>query len=1016
VWKTLGPKERLVRHSSEHGVLFLITVSSVRWLIGQLPFVTVSLVPNTKNIKARRRTYNGAAPAGEIKTSHSLWKQLNLENLRLLVSALQSVMMQQKRTPSWSSSVDLQFSKLLTHCIELELPPWAIGDIKKYLDDLHKTVLESHHNDYDCYEKFGITKSKSGTHWLDINNILFTGARNALRAKRSMNVLFSYLLERHPRFHDKDQGSNSWLKTWHNFMRKYLVLWVFGLATKWLKYQIAAAFAKAAEQELPAPLEGEKPGAFLSGIGYVFLRHLMQGQVPHSRASCYSILMCKKGLPQVHPMELYQGKLDCFNVLTGPDRRERLYRTTPPQLCREGVDGEGSESVGPEGLHDARRVNKSPFLSYQPGAFAKVASYIAEEKVLPTLAQYKDYEYTKRLFLLGEEVVRTAEELFSNKAPWENKHEKLVPTFGSLGVPSTKSHFESDRQSGGAYGYVHELWKHCLDATCRSHTGGRRYPEMAYRVEPQGFFDEKSDSVAQFQERETASRCDIIVVDDHNESIEHDKVYLSKAVQNFWAACLDLALKTPNDVSAVALPEPLKVRVITRGPAIRYYVGKVLQSLTWRVLSQHVTFKPIGAPITESYLSGVVGVLGQGEAYLSGDYKSATDLLHPDLSALAVVTIAERLCLSEDITRLYLDGLVDSRVKCPRSGQMFPQRWGQLMGSPLSFPILCLVNAAVNRYFLEMSCGKILKLEDCPMTINGDDIVMRVQERDYGMWKMVVDDAGLVPSIGKNYLSRTFIVINSTFYEVRDTVTGRLFDEPSSLGSPVLLKLPYLNLALVCPTLERSVDYSTGVSLDPKLKDIGQISHEATRGFDLITQDRIMSYLVGWADVKWHLARVPPGVSWFVDKRLGGLGLKYTRSGLLSPEQLGYYTRVAGIFGSGSLLYDQTVSLGGGPGWCLLDTIPSKVCWRGWFEPDLVEKLPQPNVVQLMKAYAADTSPGKINSRIEERKFLSLDFIDDDLFRRHKAPYGEQILCNFPWAFCEVRDYGHSDQAMVCVN
>merc|ERR1712156_39191 len=68
-------------------------------------------------------------------------------------------------------------------------------------------------------------------------------------------------------------------------------------------------------------------------------------------------------------------------------------------------------------------------------------------------------------------------------------------------------------------------------------------------------------------------------------------------------------------------------------------------------------------------------------------------------------------------------------------GEVFDQVWGQVMGSPISFPLLCLVNGAMNRLVQEIDQDRPMFLEDCPMKINGDDSAFGLENRlNHRIW------------------------------------------------------------------------------------------------------------------------------------------------------------------------------------------------------------------------------------------------------------------------------------------
>jgi len=110
------------------------------------------------------------------------------------------------------------------------------------------------------------------------------------------------------------------------------------------------------------------------------------------------------------------------------------------------------------------------------------------------------------------------------------------------------------------------------------------------------------------------------------------------------------------------------------------------------------------------------------------------------------------------------------------------QRNGQLMGSPLSFPILCFINLIVYQMSLEEYLDHEVPLEDLPVLVNGDDILFRTNERHYEIWRGLVAQAGFELSVGKNYVSESFFCINSRGYLFKN---GQITD------------LPFLNLGLL---------------------------------------------------------------------------------------------------------------------------------------------------------------------------------------------------------------------------
>jgi len=96
----------------------------------------------------------------------------------------------------------------------------------------------------------------------------------------------------------------------------------------------------------------------------------------------------------------------------------------------------------------------------------------------------------------------------------------------------------------------------------------------------------------------------------------------------------------------------------------------------------------------------------------------------------------------------------------------FEQRWGQLMGSPVSFPILCLANfitafTVIKRRHAQLTPFIFLNLYD--IIVNGDDIAFRIERELYPTWIKFVGAVGFAISRGKNYESQNFIIVNSEY-------------------------------------------------------------------------------------------------------------------------------------------------------------------------------------------------------------------------------------------------------------
>jgi len=195
-----------------------------------------------------------------------------------------------------------------------------------------------------------------------------------------------------------------------------------------------------------------------------------------------------------------------------------------------------------------------------------------------------------------------------------------------------------------------------------------------------------------------------------------------------------------------------------------------------------------------------------------------------------------------------------------------PQTEGQLMGSIISFPFLCIANAAICRMSMEVANRTTLRLTDkpypgsgpiAPMLINGDDCVLKgLEHRLRTCWESIALVAGLESSVGKTYFSNNFITINSTIFNYE--------------GQHGWKEQRYINLGLMMGRKRNGKGDNHGFKPQLDTHELGTICRELKRSCppDL------------WSDVKkrfiyynGNALKQFPNIPWFVPEWLGGIGL-----------------------------------------------------------------------------------------------------------------------------------------------
>jgi len=223
------------------------------------------------------------------------------------------------------------------------------------------------------------------------------------------------------------------------------------------------------------------------------------------------------------------------------------------------------------------------------------------------------------------------------------------------------------------------------------------------------------------------------------------------------------------------ITEPLKVRTITAMPALSTFLSKPLQKALWEYLARFPCFELITTPFSEDILHRMLSrhreLFGEDSEwdFVSGDYSSATDRLKISITKLVLDTIIRKLRPEDQpLIKHFQEILYEQVLIYPKESDQPPvlQKNGQLMGSVLSFPILCIVNlytyfrALPDNIRVDLISGR-RSYATLPVLINGDDILFRANPTMYENWLQTGKKVGFLLSLGKNFSHPRFFTVNS---------------------------------------------------------------------------------------------------------------------------------------------------------------------------------------------------------------------------------------------------------------
>jgi hypothetical protein len=315
--------------------------------------------------------------------------------------------------------------------------------------------------------------------------------------------------------------------------------------------------------------------------------------------------------------------------------------------------------------------------------------------------------------------------------------------------------------------------------------------------------------------------------------------------------------------------EPLKIRNITAGNAVPYALAKGMQKSMHSSLKAFPQFRLIGEPLTEDIVKDFLVKRKWGEKIASGDFSAATDNVKIELTKLCFEAILNKV-LSEglypkwwsifDYTKyraILRRVLYEHLIEYPNSDiDPVMQVNGQLMGSNLSFPILCIINLVTYWLSVEPQVQDFRKLN---VLVNGDDIMFCCDQVRYSTWLSTLHEAGLTPSPGKNFFHEKYGTVNSALFYLRRDGSG---------GSRCIY-LPFFNSGML---LGQS---KVARESEGKNKPIHCLHQCAMHGaHNKIRADSRFRYYNKDALSKCSTMYDGTVLNWYLPATMGGLGMK----------------------------------------------------------------------------------------------------------------------------------------------
>jgi hypothetical protein len=438
--------------------------------------------------------------------------------------------------------------------------------------------------------------------------------------------------------------------------------------------------------------------------------------------------------------------------------------------------------------------------------------------------------------LLSKELDRTVDEIYSGYTYTDEDRYRMF-------FPSTSANYINNRGEGGALGFI---------MNHPTLLQGLKYKDSRIDISYTGGYDvENGKDIAHWN----------LVADT-----------LQEHWNELYNRMMELAMSETPHAIPLGLAEALKARIITKGPPLLNTVLKPVQMFVWGVMKNHPAFKLVGEWIQTSYLTSRLGSrLQDDQYYLSVDYKNATNEMHSRVSERIANRISDVIELSENERELFVRALTKHIMVHPDDENVTKeQKKGQLMGSIVSFPVLCIANAAILRLSKEYDSLRELTLTQSGIIVNGDDGLLKGSKNLKNIWERVAKHGGFSPSVGKVYQSRKFFNINSTTYNYSndpvDSYQSELPDGRLKTRPIHFYLVPYVNMGLFLDK-ERSAGADTNSNVS--VSSIGERAHELMRTCPVDLKTMVLDRYI-----RRHKALLSSlNIPWFIPSHLGGAGL-----------------------------------------------------------------------------------------------------------------------------------------------